>query len=273
MNELNLPNTSSLSPDIHHNLPNTIELNQPIVSPRNEGIKINSHLEESISEFHVYSRKKNKTQEVQPLIDQAEPRSELREDQNPPSEYAENEAQKSTDLPITIRKGVRNCTKHHIYKFLSYANLSKEYRNFVANLSNTTIPRNIHEALESNEWKKAVQEEMTALIKNNTWKLVPKPKDKRTVGCKWVFTVKYKADGSVDMYKARLVAKGFTQTYGVDYLETFAPVAKLNTVRILLTLATNLDWPLNQLDIKNAFLNGELEEEVYMDMPPSFEEK
>ena len=132
-------------------------------------------MEEPIGKFHVYSRKKNKTQEVQPLIDQAEPRSELREDQNPPTEYAENEAQKSTDLPIAIRKGVRNCTKHHIYKFLSYANLSKEYKNFVANLSNTTIPRNIHEALESNEWKK--QEEMAALIKNNTWKLVPRLKD------------------------------------------------------------------------------------------------
>ncbi|KAH9679366.1 reverse transcriptase Ty1/copia-type domain-containing protein [Citrus sinensis] len=76
--------------------------------------------------------------------------------------------------------------------------------------------------------------------------------------------VKYKVDGSVDSYKARLVAKGFTQTYGVDYLKTFAPVAKLNTVRILLSLAANLDWP----DIKNVFFNGELEEEVYMDMPP-----
>ena len=69
------------------------------------------------------------------------------------------------------------------------------------------------------------------------------------------------------------MTKGFTQTYGVDYLETFAPVAKLNTVRILFSLAANLDWPLNQLDIKNAFLNGELEEEVYIDMPPGFEEK
>ena len=243
--QLNLPNTFSLSPDIHLNLPNTIELNKSIVSPRNEGIEANSHLEEPIGEFHVYSRKKNKTQEVQPLIDQAEPRSELREDQNPPTEYAENEAQKSTDLPIAIRKGVRNCTKHPINKFLSYANLSKEYRNFVASLSNTTIPRNIHEALESNEWKKVVQEEMAALTKNNTWKLVPRPKDKRTVGCKWVFTVKYKVDGSVDRYKARLVAKGFTQTYGVDYLETFTPVAKLNTGRIILSLAPNLDWPIN----------------------------
>jgi len=82
----------------------------------------------------------------------------------------------------------------------------------------------------------------------------------------WVFTMKHKADGSVERYKARLVAKSFTQTYGIYYEETFAPIAKMNSIRFL-SFARNLDWPLQQLDVKNAFLHGDLEEEVYMQFP------
>lgn len=103
--------------------------------------------------------------------------------------------------------------------------------------------------------------------------LVELPENKKVVGSKWIFTTKHRADGSIERYKARLVAQGFTQTQGIDCEETFAPVAKLNSIRVLLSIATNLDWELHQLDIKNAFLNGELEEEIYMRIPPGFEEK
>ena len=95
-------------------------------------------------------------------------------------------------------------------------------------------------------------EEMNALKRSGTWEIVDLPKEKRTVGRKWVFTVKCKADGSIERYKARLVAKGFTQTYEIDYQETFALVAKINSSKVLLSLVVNFNWPLHQLDVKKC---------------------
>ncbi|KAL0554130.1 hypothetical protein IC582_008044 [Cucumis melo] len=177
----------------------------------------------------------------------------------------------SLDIPIALRKGTRSCTKHPICNYVSYDNLSPQFRAFTASLDSTIIPKNIYTALECPEWKNTVMEEIKALEKNKTWEICALPKGHKTVGCKWVFSLKYKADGTLDRHKARLVAKGFTQTYGIDYSETFSPVAKLNTVRVLLSVAVNKDWPLYQPDVKNAFLNGDLVEEVYMSPPPGFE--
>ncbi|RVW68470.1 Retrovirus-related Pol polyprotein from transposon TNT 1-94 [Vitis vinifera] len=118
-------------------------------------------------------------------------------------------------------------------------------RAFTTNLDRIQLPKNIQEAFEIPEWKETVMEEIRALEKNETWEVMNLPRGKKPVGCKWIFTVKYKVDGTVERYKARLVAKGFTQTYGIDYTKTFAPVAKLNTIRVLLSLAANLDWPLH----------------------------
>ncbi|RVW22622.1 Retrovirus-related Pol polyprotein from transposon TNT 1-94 [Vitis vinifera] len=127
-------------------------------------------------------------------------------------------------------------------------------------------PMSNYEALADPRWKAAMNEEMKSLHKNETWELVECPLGNKPVGCRWIYTVKYKADGSIERFKARLVAKGCTQTYGIDYTKIFAPIAKINTVRILLSLAANLDWSLQQFNVKNVFLHGELSEEVYIDL-------
>lgn len=108
-------------------------------------------------------------------------------------------------------------------------------------------------------WYIAMKEEIPARHNNGTWILIDLPIGKKAVGCKWVYTIKLNADGSLDRFKARLVPKGFNQTAGVGHEETFSPVAKLNSVRILISLAAIMDWELHPLDVKNAFLHGVVE--------------
>ena len=151
---------------------------------------------------------------------------------------------------------------------MSNHRLSESNKSFVNQLSTVSIPNNVQEALADLRWKDAMNEEMKSLQKNETWELVDRPPGKKPVGCRWVNTVKHKVDGTIEHFKARPIEKGYTQTYGIDYTDTFAPAAKINTVRVLLSLALNLDWPLQQFDVKNAFLHGELSKEVYMDSPP-----
>ncbi|KAK1629428.1 hypothetical protein QYE76_003743 [Lolium multiflorum] len=139
-----------------------------------------------------------------------------------------------------------------------------------ANFCSTGEPENLQEALDDPRWKAAMDEEFSALSHNNTWHLVPAEHGRNIIDCKWVYKVKRKADGSIDRYKARLVAKGFKQKYGVDYEDTFSPVVKSATIRLILSLAVSRNWKLRQLDVKNAFLHGVLEEEVYMRQPPGY---
>ena len=116
------------------------------------------------------------------------------------------------------------------------------------------------------ECREAMKVELDAMELNNTWFVVPLPAGKHTIGCRWIYKIKYKSDGSVDRHKARLAAKGYTQQEGIDFLDTFSPVAKMVTIKVLLALgAASQNWSLHRLDVNNAFLNGDLFEEVYID--------
>jgi len=129
-------------------------------------------------------------------------------------------------------------------------------------------PNTYSEVVKHDCWRKAIQCEIFALESNQTWETALLPKDKAATGCKWVFKIKYKTDGTIERYKARLVGKGYTQTEGIYYLNTFSPVAKMTTIRLLLSLSSIYSWELKQLHINNAFLNGDLKEDVYMVAPP-----
>jgi hypothetical protein len=116
-------------------------------------------------------------------------------------------------------------------------------------------------------WDNAMDEELATLDANDTWELVILLKNKKVIGCKWVYKVKHNLNGSVSKYKARLVAKGYAQNYGIDYEETYSPIVKMTTIRAIIVMAITKGWSLHQMDIKNVFFHGYLQEEVYMEQP------
>ncbi|XP_071921648.1 retrovirus-related Pol polyprotein from transposon RE1 isoform X2 [Coffea arabica] len=138
---------------------------------------------------------------------------------------------------------------------------------FSATLANTAVPTSYSQATKHACWVKAMQE-FHALQENHTWDIIPCPSGVKPIGCKWIYSIKLRSDGSLDRYKARVVTLGNKQEYGINYEETFAPVAKMTTVRLILAIAASKGWSLRQMDVKNAFLHGDFKEEIYM-TPPS----
>ena len=174
------------------------------------------------------------------------------------------------DLPISLRKGTRQCTQYPIAHHVSPACLSPSYQSFALAVLTESIPKSYIEALQVPAWKAAMDAEYAAFIQWETWTLVPRPLDANVVSCKWVYSLKYNPDGSIARYKARLVTRGFSQAYGLDYHETFSPVACLSSIRVLFSITLDQSWPLHQLDVSNAFLYGDLAEEVFMEQPPGY---
>ena len=143
------------------------------------------------------------------------------------------------NVSIALRKSKRSYTDHPISQFVFYDRLNLSFCQFALSLSSISIPRSYEEVILVFAWKQAMDEEMNALVSWWTWELVFAPTDAVVVGCRWVYILKYIPDGSMDRYEARLVAKDYTQTYGVDYFETFSPVAWLNSIVILFSLTIN----------------------------------
>ena len=170
----------------------------------------------------------------------------------------------------TSKDGLPVSTSHPLSRYLSYTQFSPPHRAFNVIISSLLEPKSFKQAAQNPKWCDAMAAEIRALETNKTWTLVDLPPEKNAIGCKWVYKIKYKSDGTVERYKARLVAKGYSQMEGLDFHETFAPVAKLVTVKVLLALASIKNWHLHHLDVNNAFLHGDLEEDVYMQLPPGF---
>ena len=123
---------------------------------------------------------------------------------------------------------------------------------------------------ESTLWYNAMKDEMNSMVHNQVWGLVELLKGAKVIGCKWVFKTKRDSSSNIEIYKARLVAKGFTKQEGIDYHDTFSPVSKKDLFRIIMELVAHFDMELHQMDVKTTFLNGDLEEEVYMKQPERF---
>lgn len=243
---LNVTRDSSISP-------NGINYEISLITPRDESLPTN----EDRLENEDGPQPSSMEQEVNPQVS------------NPtPTEDSGRDSSTSNANGVVERRSTRGRVPRRFFDI--------EERALLCTVSEIDEPTSFKEAMSSPhsvEWMEAMKDEMDSMSTNEVWELVDLPPKRRSIGNKWVFKVKRKADGSIDKFKARLVAKGFTQIEGVDYDETFSPVVRFASIRLLLALVAHLDLELFQMDVKTAFLNGTLEEEIYMDQPIGFVSK
>jgi len=180
---------------------------------------------------------------------------------------------RNSNPPVHLQDYVCNLShtssavSYPISDYISYINLSPSHCVFALSIASHTESTTYAEGSKFTCWKQAMQDEITALENTGTWKLVDLPPNVKPIGCKWIYKIKHHADGSIERHKARLVAKGYNQVEGLDYFDTYSPVAKLTTVRTVIALASINKWHIHQLDDNNAFLHGDFQEDVYMLVP------
>ena len=172
------------------------------------------------------------------------------------------------DYHCSLISSICPSTSHPLSQVLGYEKLSSNHKGFDHALSSNFELGSYSEAVVIQKWKEAMDAELRALKSNGTWSLTTLPLGKHTMGCKWIYKIKYQADGTLEQYKAWLVTKGFTQQEGIDNLNTSSPSPKPIKIEVLLALVAIYGWSLTQLDVNNTFLHDNLVEEVYMALPP-----
>ena len=217
--------------------------------------------------FETYGEGDNKDNTFSKAIENVK---ETEEAHDPTSSVPKQSTSEAEDQPQYLRRSERQT---HQPKYLEdYVLLAEELAEEVLLYLNNE-PRNFEEAKNSKEWTRACEDEIESIERNRTWELVELPFGEKAIGLKWVFKIKCNTDGSINKFKARLVAKGYVQQYGVDFEEVFAPVARLETIRLLISLAATNGWEIHHLDVKTSFLHGELKAIVYVSQPEGFEKK
>jgi hypothetical protein len=234
----------------------------------NERMAFKKSIEETIEEEEIEEPNEENTEGENNEKDQLDHPMEICENANPDNipknkkRPAWLEATLQDVERIKVPEGTSRKTKR-LKIFSSYAACMTR----ILDEEHTTF----EEEVKKGQWKEAMAEEHQSIMKNEVWEIVPRPKEKSVVTSKWVYKIKHAADGSVDKYKARFVAKGFSQKEGEDYDETFAPVARYTSIRAIISITASMGWNLHQMDVKTAFLNKDIEEEVYIEQPQGFE--
>jgi histone deacetylase 1/2 len=210
----------------------------------------------------------------QPIISQTTPHSPTN---LPPNNSPTTSVSQPSHAPIVIEPPIKNKSKlivtDHPMQTRAKCGIFKPKQLNLATkypLPNPIEPTCVSQAMKSTKWQQAMTDEFMALMRNGTWTLVPPSPHYNVIGNKWVFRLKRNPDGSISRYKARLVAKGFHQRPGIDYKDTFSPVIKPQTIKIVLCIALSKGWSLTQMDVNNAFLHGTISEDVYMTQPAGF---
>ena len=207
--------------------------------------------------------KESSTQQTD--INEAKTETEIPDDEEDEEEGTESEAE-----PVLRRSSRLTSMPKYLDDYVLLCAEAEEEGEFLLMYINSE-PRDFSEAKESKEWRDASVDELKSIEKNGTWILIDLPTGAKPIGLKWIFKLKRNSDGSINKYKARLVAKGYVQRHGIDFDEVFAPVARIETIRLLINLAAAHNWEIHHLDVKTAFLHGELKEVVYVKQPEGFE--